>query len=103
MFNVKYQCMYMYTGSESTACSSGDYSLTRIPETNAYLLVIDDWVDRLSDTNLGIGCLVERTWVTKEMCICVRHTDMVVLCYIHACIKQYYCAEIPLTCLLDGA
>ena len=54
-----YICIVL--GTQSTACSSGNYYLTRIPDTNTYLLVIDNWEDTLTDTNIGIGCLVERT------------------------------------------
>ena len=53
--------MCVVLGTQSTSCSSGDYYLTRIQDTNAYLLVIDNWQDTLTDTNIGIGCLVEKT------------------------------------------
>ena len=58
MFNMY---MSIVLGTQSTSCSSGDYYLTRIQDTNAYLLVIDNWQDTLTDTNIGIGCLVEKT------------------------------------------
>lgn len=52
---------YVISGSQVSECSSGVYYLTVIPNTNTYLLVVDDWTSLVEDTTFGLKCLVERT------------------------------------------
>lgn len=53
------------SGSQESACSSGIYYLTEIPNTNTYLLVVDEWTSEVMETRsgreIGLNCLIERT------------------------------------------
>ena len=62
------------SGAQESSCSSGTYYLTEIPNTNVYLLVIDNWMSEVMETRIestiGLTCLVDRTYVCIYLIYC---------------------------------
>ena len=67
----------MITGNVSGPCMSGFYYVLALPQTNLYLLVIEDWLAYKSDFFYNFHCRITRRSEVKST-VCER-TDIAFL------------------------